>query len=180
MRSRDVVSWADFSTDGKRVLTSNVGYSGGEMRIWDSETGSPLTIPYRSTTARPVFGPTGRRLVVRTAPFLRVIEFPSAGVAEAKLIADLAEWLAGVQLDAGGELDPIQQVPEIEIPSKLSGSDTAKVIAMYRDMRPDRAVTPFTTTKLRDFIRQRLEVPEDDPLPDDAVTFSAIYPGGVK
>jgi WD40 repeat protein len=54
------VEAASFSPDGRRVVTASVDYS---ARVWDAETGAPLTDPLRhgAGVAAASFSPDGRR-----------------------------------------------------------------------------------------------------------------------
>jgi WD40 repeat protein len=53
---------ASFSPDGRRVVAASADYS---ARVWDAETGTPLTGPLRhgAGVASASFSPDGRRVV---------------------------------------------------------------------------------------------------------------------
>jgi WD40 repeat protein len=58
----EVVSYAEFSPDGRRVATASSDFS---ARVWNARTGEPLTAPMPSfnSVAWVVFSPDGERLV---------------------------------------------------------------------------------------------------------------------
>lgn len=67
IRHRGPASHACFSPDGKRIATATgiLSYSGGTARIWDADTGTPLSppIPHPGPVELVAFGEHGRLLV---------------------------------------------------------------------------------------------------------------------
>jgi WD40 repeat protein len=60
---KQFMNFAEFSPDGRRVLTSG---GNGQARVWDSKTGRPLTPVIRHSTNSPAFArfrPDGERIV---------------------------------------------------------------------------------------------------------------------
>src|SRR5207247_1258211 len=58
------VTDAEFSPDGRRVVTATGG-KGGEAGVWDAATGQPLTPPlrHRREVSNVAFSPDGRRIL---------------------------------------------------------------------------------------------------------------------
>ena len=66
LRHEDWVMAAQFSPDGKRIVTASADHT---ARVWDAQTGQPLTEPLKHadqvTAAQ--FSPDGKRIVTASA-----------------------------------------------------------------------------------------------------------------
>lgn len=90
------VWWADFSPDGRRVVTAGGVFSKtGEARVWDAETGKPVTVPLRfSMPCRfACFSPDGRRFATACGDGLvRLWDAENGASVSAPIHHQLAPW----------------------------------------------------------------------------------------
>ncbi len=90
------VWWADFSPDGRRVVTAGGVFSKtGEARVWDAQTGKPVTVPLRF--AMPCrfacFSPDGRRFATACGDGLvRLWDAENGASVSAPIHHQLAPW----------------------------------------------------------------------------------------
>jgi WD40 repeat protein/tRNA A-37 threonylcarbamoyl transferase component Bud32/tetratricopeptide (TPR) repeat protein len=116
--ARDV--WAEFTADGRGVITSN-------LRLWDATTGIPMTLPADRALQVLVLAPGGSA-TSRPATF----KLPSVWNAaiESRSVADwqrLSAVVSGRQLDEKGSLVP------------LEGAELSKRWKALNDSQPDTA-----------------------------------------
>jgi hypothetical protein len=100
MHHDDQVWDAEFSPDGGRVVTASLD---GAARVWDAATGRPVSEPLRhgGKVFHARFSPDGQRVLTASADgTARVWEVPAAPTPAPPGLADLAEALGGLRLDA--------------------------------------------------------------------------------
>jgi WD40 repeat protein len=107
MRHRDRVTAAEFSPDGRKVLTGSLD---GIVRLWDASTGFPLSEPFQNEGRINVveFSPDGRSfLSFADKDALRIWSVVSPPVPVPSWFCDLVEAVGGKRLAASGETEPI-------------------------------------------------------------------------
>ena len=171
LRYRGRGGTVEFSPDGRRVLIEEfIGER--ELNIWDSQTGVPVMLPMQgSLSPRTQFGALGRRVAAVEGDMLRVVDLAEGTAAEAPLLADLAEAVAGLRVDEG-TLKTVER-STIAVPANAPRGDVVRIIECFT--AKDRSLTPFTDTKLRDYIAQRLTYSGDDRA-DVQKKLALVYP----
>jgi WD40 repeat protein/tetratricopeptide (TPR) repeat protein/tRNA A-37 threonylcarbamoyl transferase component Bud32 len=102
------VHLATFSPDGRQVLT--VGYDrdrrSSEARVWDSATGQPISPPLRHAREirQALFSPDGKQVITLGDDAIARAWGLSGAPASPERLRDLAQMLAGRQLDPSGTL----------------------------------------------------------------------------
>ena len=105
MRHRKGVVRAEFSPDGRRVATV---CRDGTARVWEAQTGEALSEPLRhgGSLRLAVFSPEGRRLLTAGGEGrAKLWDLPSG--TDGRLLADVAEALAGQHVNGRGLIEPI-------------------------------------------------------------------------
>jgi WD40 repeat protein len=107
MKHQDAVLSAQFSSDAALVVTASEDHT---ARIWDAETGAPLSDPIQHDDivydAR--FG-DGRRVVTVSANQARVWDLGPISEPAPPWLAELAEAMAGEHLSAQGVIEPLRK-----------------------------------------------------------------------
>ncbi len=131
-----------FSADGRRVLT--VGAK-GSARIWDVDTGRPLTEWFDDQRGYSVcFDPSGERIAIGGAG-AHLWMMPPAPVPVPEWFAAFAETVAGIRLDARGNVELVP-VPDFDLPAQAPtrASDFYRRLAAWFLTEPkDRRPSPF-------------------------------------
>ena len=98
----------------------------GTARVWDASTGHPVGTPlqHQGPVNTAVFSPNGRRVLTasadRTARVWDVL-LESGSVADAELLADLAEVLGGYRINESGSVVSLEQPARLQRLRRLAG-----------------------------------------------------------
>jgi eukaryotic-like serine/threonine-protein kinase len=100
------VTWATFSADGQRVVTAS---QDGTARIWEAETGQPISPPLRHGQAVrfAVFGPDGYRVLTTCEDDRCRVWDVSPDARPAEDLVTLAELRSGHRIDRTGTVFPL-------------------------------------------------------------------------
>jgi WD40 repeat protein len=168
------VDSAQFSPDGKRIVTASSQFPGqaatniSGARIWDAETGKPLTdlMPGRSDALQ--FSPDGRRLVTTSG---RVWDIAPAGTAWPAWLSRLADALAGQRMSNRGFFEPlardsIELIKEIkeEIAREPIDNDWAIWGRWFLADRSTRTISPFSKVTVPEYIEERIKENTEESL----------------
>jgi WD40 repeat protein len=145
MHHDDQVWGAEFSGDGARVVTAA---SDGSARVWDAVSGRPLTGPLRhgGRVVRAQFSPDGRRVLTASADgTARVWDVPTAPVPAPAWLADFAEAVGGLRVDAEQNLvftgrNALQQ---FEAPPATAADFYAQFLRWFLSDRGSRPASPL-------------------------------------
>jgi WD40 repeat protein/serine/threonine protein kinase len=119
------VTRAHFTADGRRLFTVAWSAPLVQARLWDSDTGRPLTewMSVQGSWGVTTFDPTGGRVIMGTTNGIaHVWHLPEAPVPVPKWFLKFAEALAGIRL---GERGSVEQAPFEEL-SKLTSEFSAR------------------------------------------------------
>jgi WD40 repeat protein len=99
MKHDDQVWGAQFSPDGKRIVTASLD---GTARVWDAATGWPLSerLHHLGKVFTALFSPDGERVLTASSDgTARVWDVPAVPVPAPAWLPDLAEAMGGLRLD---------------------------------------------------------------------------------
>jgi WD40 repeat protein len=172
------VDSAQFSPDGKRIVTASSQFPGqavnrhSGVRIWDTETGKPLTDVMPGSSGSLQFSPDGRRLVTATG---RVWDIAPAGTAWPAWLPRLADALAGQHMSDRGFFDPlardsielIRKIKE-EIAREPVDNDWAIWGRWFLADRSTRTISPFSKVTVPEYIEERIQENTEESLDEAA------------
>ncbi len=168
-----VVISAEFSPDGKRIVTAAAG---GIVRIWDAQSGEPLTEPWTgyvgglAIAAR--FNSEGRRIMFDLdAETTRVTDVPPAAVPCPDWLLALSEALSGEHFGEHGFLEPtkLNRVETLDrIRKKLKSepvNDDWTVWGRWLLADPaTRTISPFSSMTVPEWIERQFTDDSADSL----------------
>ena len=171
MKHDGEVNSAQFSPDGKWIVT--VSTKDKSVRVWDTETGKPLTEPMKHDKNPAIsladmilnFSPDNKRIVTAFEGTMRVWDVMPAGKAAPEWLPRLADAIAaGQHLSVRGFFEPLNK-------------DSAKVLGNIKDQlsrepadddwailgrwfladRSTRTISPFSKITIPEYIENRIK-----------------------
>lgn len=152
---------AQFSPNGKWVVTAS---EDGTARVWDAESGSPLTERLEHDYIWVQFSPDGKRILTASMREVRIWDISPISEACPAWLPQLAEAIAGIHLNEKGVLqrldeDPINAMDRIR--EQLSGehADDDWVIwgKWFLADRSTRTISPFSKITVPEYIENRIK-----------------------
>jgi hypothetical protein len=153
---------AEFSPDGRRLATESAG---GVVRLWETDSGQALSMtPLRHGAWISVvrFAPDGQRLAtVADYGVVRMWHVPEGERADARMLAALVEVLSGERVNDFGAAVPIDDhiaaiaAARRDVPRPADRSIAAVVRGWVLGDRRSRAIGPFTTTTIDDYVKRQ-------------------------
>lgn len=115
------INFASVSQDGTRVLTASLD---GTARVWDAETGDMIAAPLRhgEEVVQALFSPEGHRVVTASQDGEVKIWNLAPTTLPVGTLADLAELLAGREVDQTGSPAPIGLGRSLRVWRELTGA----------------------------------------------------------
>ncbi len=155
LRHRAEVKAARFSPDGGQVLTT----CWGSLRLWDAQTGQPLTDSLTLDVRCVEFDPAGQWLIVGCYSGLRRLEIPAASVPVPGWLPELAEAIAGQRLPSERTVQPAPLEEFFRLRGGLSASLSSDPYTRWAKWlladRRTRALSPASPLTLPEYIQQR-------------------------
>ena len=164
LRHGQTVNWADFSPDGRRVVTASLD---GTARLWDAATGNPASLPLMhggSPVIMSRFSADGEKLVTTSQDGgTRVWHVPVGRAADVASLAALAEAVSGYTVDEEGTValldDPIaSRAAERRKLDRTRGANTqsGRIGEWVLADRWNRNISPFSPTPIARFLMDRV------------------------
>ncbi len=164
----------EFSADGKRIMAA----SGDEVRVWDVETGQPLSLALPRNSGRPIaaLAPDGSFVLsVNEKEELYRVPLPTIEDADAEILAALAEALAGVRVERLGITEPVdgtRALAELDQQCRNIDGPTCDIVRWLRTPAEKRTISPASTLRITDYVTPAL----DDAYPEDWWWLKAHFP----
>jgi WD40 repeat protein len=161
LRHGGLVHTAQFSPDGRRILTAS---EEGIARLWDTETGHPLSEPMRhgSRVTSAEFSPDGSRVVTCSSDkAVRIWEMTSAPLPVPGWLPALAEAIAGQHVDAldvseVGSLEDFYQLRQ-RLLADTKQTYYARWARWFFEDSASRTVSPSSDVTVPEYVRRRIE-----------------------
>lgn len=165
----ETVLHAEFCGDGKRFLTLTAS---GILRVWDTESGLPLTEPLRDVPApvlgwtppnsATLFSPDSQRVLAIASDFsARVVGIPIAPEPAPLWLAELTEAIAGQRLTAARQTEQITWEDYLELRNRLASLPGQDFYSRWGRWffadRNARTISPWSEQTVSDYGKRRLE-----------------------
>ena len=166
------VTSAQFSPDGKRVVTASgrndvygVFSQAVEARVWDAQTGQPLTEPLRHDQAIfAQFSRDGKHVVTASRDAARVWDIAPPSAGHPGWLLQLGTAVCGEELSTQGALeeknqDQVRALGQVrQSLSERTGSDDWLILGRWLLADPSaRTISPFSGTTVPEWIKGRFE-----------------------
>ena len=190
LEHRAQVQDAQFSPDGRRIVT---GAMDGSVRLWDVGTGLPISESLEGGDAASgaqvysaQFSPDGQRVIAACRDgAARIWETPRLTNPPPAWFGELAEAVAETRADDQGILGPVPFSTLEALRRQLAGSTGAdfwsRWAAWFFAEPSERAISPFASITMPDYIHQRLQENTAGSLrevvrlaPNDAVAWARL------
>jgi WD40 repeat protein len=153
LRERSLPIDAQFSTDGKRLMTTHEN----GLRFWNAANGQPQSGLIGVGAGD--FGPAtmdGQRVVAVTRDgFVRAWDFPLGTLQDADSIATVLELIVGYKCNERGAGEPVDKWID-KLQAARADAGLTSVAAWALADRDTRAIGPFTTVTKDEYIREQL------------------------
>ncbi|HAB19257.1 MAG TPA: hypothetical protein DCE44_22870 [Verrucomicrobiales bacterium] len=161
LRHQGYVEVAEFSPDGKRIVTASAD---GIGRVWDARTGQPLTelLRHEQLLHTAAFSQDGQHVVTTSADkTAKVWEVPPPPLPVPDWFIDWAEARAGRRFDPQNTDDLIpmaDQIRQREWVSARTDTNFYTRIAQWIQADPaTRTISPMATVTVPEYVRDRIE-----------------------
>ncbi len=153
LRERSLPVDAQFSTDGKRLMTTHEN----GLRFWNGGNGQPQS--GLTGVGAGDFGPAtmdGQRVVAVTRDgFVRAWDFPMGSLQDADSIATVLELIVGYKCNDRGAGEPVDKWID-KLHAARADAGLTSVARWALADRDTRAIGPFTTVTKDEYIREQL------------------------
>ena len=162
MKHGGIVPSAQFSPDGKRILTASYD---GTARVWDVQTGQPLTEPMKpgGTVNSAQFSPDGKRIVTASR-HARVWDIAPTQASYPDWLLQLGEAISGQVLNKQGVLEPtklnrLETLNQIRQKLNQEPGDDDWVVwgRWFLADRATRTISPFSKLTVPEYIENRIK-----------------------
>jgi WD40 repeat protein len=165
---RETIFHSEFTRDGKRFVTQTAS---GVLRVWDFETGLPLTeslreaptplLGWRPPANATILSPDGQRVVVIGEDCAaRVLELRAPPMPAPVWLADLADAIAGQHLTAGRQTEEVSWPEYIQLRDRLlaaAGDDFyGRWLRWFFADRNARAISPWSKQTMARYAEERI------------------------
>ncbi|MCI0747857.1 MAG: protein kinase, partial [Verrucomicrobia subdivision 3 bacterium] len=185
LQHNGAISTAVFSPDGRRILTASLG---GNVRIWDSETGHPVSETIRSVARSAEFSRDGQWIITAGEDRHAIIlEVPPRTLPSPAWLAELAEAVGGQRLDARNTSENVSPAELLRRVRALDGSAARDEYTRWAQWlfadKPSRMTSPSSLLTRRRWLEQlarlkaaNLNLPSRDPkTPPNLIDLTAYY-----
>ena len=158
------VSSAQFSPDGKRIVTASDDQT---ARIWDAQTGKPLTDPLKhgDKLSSAQFSPDGKRIVTASADWTaRIWDISPTRKTVPEWLLRLANAVAGQRLNDRGVFESMSEnSPDIlnqvkdQINLEAADDDLAIWGRWFLADRATRTISPFSKVTVPQYVENRIK-----------------------